>query len=100
MITRIIRRWVMVMMVMVMNDVEGGVATTSASADMAGMNTTTSSRRGRSDKPRSVIFGMVVKPFLKGKKKMRKLGRKKKKKKDEDVAGVTSSYVPPTTEMV
>ena len=63
--------------------------------------TATDSSAGKS---RSVIFGLMVKPFLKGKKKMkRKLGRKKKDK-DSMAAPQTDgcAYFPPAadTEMV
>ena len=87
------------------NNVEGALGAISASAGAVPgsveKNTTSSSSTRGSDRPRSVIFGLVVHPFLKGKKKMRRLGRKKKKK-NENIAGVTSNYVAPaaTKEMV
>ena len=58
-------------------------------------------------KSRSVIFGLLVKPFVKGRKKMlkRKLGRKKKKSTSSNPATqeAGSAYIPPAaagTEMV
>ena len=66
-----------------------------------------SARNANNGKSRSVIFGLMVKPFIKGRKKMkRKLGRKKNDK-DTTTAAATneaegSTYVPPAagTEMV
>lgn len=68
--------------------------------------TDSSARNAHSGKSRSVIFGLMVKPFVKGRKKMkRKLGRKKNDK--ASTTGATneaegSTYVPPAvgTEMV
>ena len=58
-------------------------------------------------KSRSVIFGLLVKPFVKGRKKMlkRKLGRKKKKSTSSNPATqeAGSAYIPPAaagTQMV
>ena len=68
--------------------------------------THSSARNANNDKSRSVIFGLMVKPFIKGRKKMkRKLGRKKNDKNNTAAAtneAEGSTYVPPAadTEMV
>ena len=55
-------------------------------------------------KSRSVIFGLLVKPFVKGRKKIRKLGRKKKTNTSNPaMQDAGSAYTPPAaagTEMV
>ena len=49
-------------------------------------------------KSRSVIFGLLVKPFVKGRKKIRKLGRKKKTNTSNPATqDAGSAYTPPAT---
>ena len=78
----------------------------TSSGQQTSTATNSSAPNANNSKSRSVIFGLMVKPFVKGKKKMkRKLGRKKNDKVNTAAAtngAEGSTYVPPAvgTEMV
>ena len=78
----------------------------TSSGQQTSTATNSSAPNANNSKSRSVIFGLMVKPFVKGRKKMkRKLGRKKNDKVNTAAAtneAEGSTYVPPAvgTEMV